>query len=154
MRDIVAGPKKAGQDAQAVVDSRFGELVVAARAIQKASLEYCLDTLEKNNPKEKFKGLIEAKRKLHEMRMNESDGEFEITEELFWKVVNKFEQKNKKSCDFLTKAGKGFKEAILKFCQRMHNRVVFLDVQNGNFIQAIFFQPLLALFLHSIKRKV
>ena len=59
------------------------------------------------------------------MRMNESDGEFEITEELFWQVVNKFEQKNKKSCDFLTKAGKGFKEAILKFCQRMHNEEKF-----------------------------
>ena len=46
MRDLVDGPKKAGQEAQAVEDSRSGELVVAGSAIRKASLEYCLDTLE------------------------------------------------------------------------------------------------------------
>ena len=46
MQNIVAGPKKAGQEAQAVIDSRTGELVVAGSAIRKASLEYCLDTLE------------------------------------------------------------------------------------------------------------
>ena len=97
MRDVVAGPKKPGQEAQAVVDSRSGDLVVAASAIQKASLEYCLDTLEKNKPKENFIELIEAKRKLHEMRMKEMGGKFEITDDLFWDVLSKFEKKKKRS---------------------------------------------------------
>ena len=127
MRDVVAGPKKAGQDAQAVVDSRSGDLVVAGSAIKKASLEYCLDTLEKNEPKENFKELIDAKRKLHDMRMNENDGDFEITEELFWEVINKFEKKKKKSYDFLTRSSKGFKEAMMKFCRRMHKEEEFPD---------------------------
>ena len=39
MRDIVDGPRKAGQEAAAVEDSRTGELVVASSAIKKASLE-------------------------------------------------------------------------------------------------------------------
>ena len=125
MREVVAGPKKAGQDAQAVFDSRTGELVVAGSAIRKASLEYCLDTLKKNEPKENFKLLIEAKRKLHTMRMKETDGDYDITAEMFWEVVKKFETKKKKSYDFLTKASKGFKEAMLKFCQRMHKEEVF-----------------------------
>ena len=125
MRDVVAGPKKAGQDAQAVIDSRSGELVVASSAIQKASLEYCLDTLEKNVPKDNFKGLIEAKRKLHDLRMLEDEGEFNITEDLFWLVVDRFEKKKKKSYDFLSKASKGFKEAMLTFCRRMHSEEKF-----------------------------
>ena len=63
---VVAGPKKAGQDAQAVMESRTGELPVAGSAIQKASLEY---TLEKNKPKEPFREIGKAKQKLHEMKM-------------------------------------------------------------------------------------
>ena len=49
------------------------------------------------------------------MRMNETDGEYEITEEVFWEVEGKYETKKKKSYNFLKKASKGFKEAILKF---------------------------------------
>ena len=78
MCDLVAGPKKAGQDAQAVVDSRTGELVVAYSAIQRTSLEYCLDTLEKNKPKEPFKEMAKANQKLHEMRMSDDDGELKM----------------------------------------------------------------------------
>ena len=78
MREVVAGPKKAGQDAQAVVGSRTGELVVAYSAIQGASLEYCLDTLEKNKPKEPFKEMAKANQELHEMRMSDDDGELKM----------------------------------------------------------------------------
>ena len=96
MRDVVAGLNKAGQDVQAVVDSRTGELVVAGIAIQKVSLEYCLDTLEKNKPKDPFKEMAKAKQKLHKIRMIDDDGEFQITYEIFWQVVEKFEKKKKK----------------------------------------------------------
>ena len=65
MCDVVAGPKKAGQDAPAVMDSSIRELPVAGSASQKASLEYCLDTLEKNKPREPFKEIAKAKQKLH-----------------------------------------------------------------------------------------
>ena len=120
MRDIVEGPRKAGQEAQAVVDSRSGELVVASSAIQRASLEYCIDTLKKNEPKDGFRKLIDAKRKLHNLRMLEKDGDFEVTEDLFWQVLAKFQKKKKKSYDFLTKAGEGFKHAMYKFCKRLN----------------------------------
>ena len=125
MRDLVEGPRRPGQEAQAVVDSRSGELVVASSAIQQASLDYCLDTLRKNEPIESFKHLIESKRKLHEIRMLQTDGNFDITEDLFWQVLAKFESKKKKSYDFLTRAGAGFKEAMYKFCKRMNLEEVF-----------------------------
>ena len=125
MRDVVQGPRKAGQEAHAVVDSRSGELVVATSAIQKASLEYCLDNLKKNEPKEGFKKLIETKRKLHELRMLQTDGNFDVTRDLFSKVMTKFESKKKRSYDFLTRAGQGFKEAIFKFSKRLNLEEVF-----------------------------
>ena len=56
-RKVVAGPKKGGQEALAVKDSRSGELVVANSEIRRAGLEYCLDTLTYNKPTEKFKTL-------------------------------------------------------------------------------------------------
>ena len=120
MRDLVDGPKKAGQDAQAVEDSRSGELVVAGSAIRRVSLEYCLDTLRQNKPKEKFKQLIEVKQRLHDERMKEKDGAFDVTEDLFWQVLDKFKRKKKTSYDFLTKAGEGFQTAFWKFCRRMN----------------------------------
>ena len=120
MRDLVDGPKKAGQEAQAVEDSRSGELVVSGSAIKKASLEYCLDTLKQNEPKDKFKELIGVKQRLHDERMKQKEGDFEVTEELFWQVLAKFNKKKKKSYDFLLRAGEGFQTAFWKFCKRMH----------------------------------
>ena len=38
MLDVVQGSRKAGQEAQAVVDSKTGDIVVASSAIQQASL--------------------------------------------------------------------------------------------------------------------
>ena len=61
-----------------------------------------------------------SKIKLHEMQMEETDGDFEVTEEIFWKVMSKFESKNKKSYEFLTKASNAFREVFFKFCSRMH----------------------------------
>ena len=120
MRDVVVGAKKSGPEAVAVVDSRSGELVVASSQIKKATLEYVLDTLTNNKPTEKFEELAKAKRKLHELKMKETDGDYEVTEEIFWKVIDKLESKKKKTYEFLTKASKAFKEVFFKFCLRMH----------------------------------
>ena len=38
-REVVAGPKKGGQEAQAIKDSRSGGLVVASSEIRRAGLE-------------------------------------------------------------------------------------------------------------------
>ena len=42
MREVVAGPKKGGQEAQAVIDSRSGELVVAGSEIRRTGQDLLL----------------------------------------------------------------------------------------------------------------
>ena len=61
MREVVAGPKKGGQEAQALIDSRSKELVVAGSEIRRVGLEYCLDTLKNNEGTNKFKKLNQLK---------------------------------------------------------------------------------------------
>ena len=125
MREVVAGPKKGGQEALAVKDSRSGELVAASSEIRRVGLEYCLDTLNNNKPTEKFKTLNELKKDVHKSRMKDEDGLFEITEADFWQVIERFELKKKRSYDFLTKAGEKFKRAFFKLCQRMNQNEKF-----------------------------
>ena len=57
--------------------------------------------------------------------MLQKDGDFELTEDFFWRVMAKFDRKRKRSYDFLTKAGRGFKEAMYKFCKRLNLEEIF-----------------------------
>ena len=54
MRSIVAGPKKKGQEAIALKDSRSGELVVSTSEIKRVTTEYCQDLFNNNKPSELF----------------------------------------------------------------------------------------------------
>ena len=48
MKDIIAGPKKAKQEAHAVADSETGEKVVSVEEIKRVNLEYCMKVLKHN----------------------------------------------------------------------------------------------------------
>ena len=65
MRNIISGPKKAGQEATAVKDFKMGELVVNKEAIKKSSLQYCLNVLKKNELDEDFKSQHKHKEDFH-----------------------------------------------------------------------------------------
>ena len=59
--------------------------------------------------------------KLHIKRMEEDDDEepMVITKEDFNETIEKFEKKNKRSYDFLTKAGDHFKDSVFKLCKSL-----------------------------------
>ena len=57
--------------------------------------------------------------------MKDKDGQFEITENDFWQVMERFEMKKKRSFDFLTQAGEKFKNTFFKLCKRMNQKKKF-----------------------------
>ena len=126
MREIVAGPKKAPQEAHAVIDNEKKELVVSTEGIKKVTLKHCMDTLKDNKPEEDVEQLVTVIKDVHEHRMKEDDGnEMEVTKDEFDLILDKFKRKNKRSYDFLMKAGNCFKNSIFKLCARMIKEETF-----------------------------
>ena len=121
MRDVVAGPRKGGQEAQAILDSQ-GELVVSTSEIKRVTLKHCHEVLRKNKPEDDFIELIKIKEDLHKRMMeNNTSGDFVLTQEGYWHLVDKFRRKDKRSYDFLIKAGGKFQAAVFKLCARIIN---------------------------------
>ena len=120
MKKVVSGSKKSTNEAQAIRDPETGDLVVSNAEIKRVSLEYCLKTLENNEPEENAKELIKLKEEVHRLRMNtkEEDEEAIITDEDYFMTLAKFESKNSTTYDFITKAGIRFKLAFFKLCKR------------------------------------
>ena len=128
MQEIVAGPKKPKQEAHAVLDSNTGEVVVSNEEIKRVNLEHCLKVLKDKEPENEVKLLIKLESDLHNILMAETkDKDEEVSKEEYDKVVDKFKSKNKRSYDFLTKAGTLYKQAIYKLCKRMLREEDFPD---------------------------
>ena len=119
MQEVVNGPKKKAQEAQAIKHPVTGELIVSSKEIKKTTLEYCLNVLKENEPVEDVKELRKCQEELFKEIVEGTDGQFEVTWELFELCVSKFEYKKKKLYNFLVKAGDDFKEAIFCLCKRI-----------------------------------
>ena len=128
MRELVAGPKKAPQEAHAVLDKKKNELVVSTEGIKKITLEHCMDTLKDNKPEEDVEQLVNVIKEVHELRMDEDDGNsMVVSKDEFDNILEKFARNNKRSYDFLMKAGDSFKNSIFKLCKRMIKEETFPD---------------------------
>ena len=122
MREEVAGCKKTPQESNAVKDVKTGELVVAHEKIKEVTLEHVVNTFKNNEPEEDVKPLVDLLNKLHVKRMEEVDDDeepMEVTKEEFEDLINKLKKKNKRSYDFLVRAGDKFKNSVFKLCQRL-----------------------------------
>ena len=78
-----------------------------------------MDTLKNNEPEEPFRKEIDDKKDKVKGFLNESEGEFEATKEVFDFNVNKFKKAGKKNYDLLTKSGQKFQDAVYNLCQKM-----------------------------------
>ena len=126
MREIVAGPRKAPQELHAVFDKDNKELIVSTEGIKKVTLEHCMDTLKDNEPEHDVEQLVTAIKDVHELRMEEDDDiPMEVTKDEFDQILEKFDRKNKRSYDFLLRAGDCFKNSIHKLCGRMIREEIF-----------------------------
>ena len=121
MIDIVSGKKKAAPEAKAIKDPESGDLVVSNSGIKEVTLQYCLNTLKNNEPKERVKELIELKEEVHALRMTDQskDTAYELTDEDNFFIMWKFKSKNSATYQFITKAGHNFQLAIINLCKRI-----------------------------------
>ena len=79
-----------------------------------------MDTLKDNKPEEDVEPLVNVIKEAHDLRMNEDDGnQMIVTKDEFDMIVKKLNDKNRRSYDFLVKAGDNFKNSIYKLCSRM-----------------------------------
>ena len=58
------------------------------------------------------------------MKDNTNDDDFEVTDEDFFMVLWKFQQKKSTTYDFITRAGLQFQLAILKLCRRFIRKIL------------------------------
>ena len=63
VRELVEGPKKAGQEAQAIKDPSNGEIVVNTKEIKRVTLDHCLKVLKNNEPHESVLDIVDTKNK-------------------------------------------------------------------------------------------
>ena len=117
-KKIMVG-KKSTQQATAVIDPSTGKLAVSKQHIKEVTLKYCKDTLKDNEVEEEYKEGIERKKEKVKQKLSETGETFEIRQETFEKVINKFKVSKKANYDFIVKASKEFQSGILKFCQDM-----------------------------------
>ena len=141
IRKSIQGCKKGAMEAQAVKDPLTGKLAVSNKEIQEVSLNYCKSVLMNNEPRDEYKREVMMKEQIHEERMKENAGSgFEVTRELFDKVVKKFKSNNKRSYDFILNGGDKFKEAIFKFAKMMIENESFPTSFNKTILNQIWKQ--------------
>ena len=122
----IKGKKGGNQEPSVVKNPKTQEIVVSTKEIKKVVLDYCADVLGNNEPKEAFKDEIALKELLHDMRMEDkSDQSNKISEDTFKKVLDKNKRGNKRTYDFLLKAGESFKKSVFKLCSRMIEEETF-----------------------------
>ena len=121
----IIGGKKATMQATAVINPETGKLSVSKEETIKATLKYCKETLKNNEPENEFKEEIEKKKDIVAKYLEQKDGQFKATKETFINMIEKFKKSRKKNYDYLTKASKGFQDAIFQFCVRMFEEEEF-----------------------------
>ena len=110
----IRGGKKNEIKPTAINNPETGELAVTREGIKSVTLRYCVATLKNNTPEPGFEFGSQIKDQLHTQRMKLKDGEFGVWPETFEKVVMTFKLSNKRSYDFLTKAGQKFQQLCQK----------------------------------------
>jgi hypothetical protein len=129
MKEIFGGRKKTPQEPHAVLDTEANELVVSNAEVRRVTLKHCMDTFKKDNPHEDVQLLVDMVNKVHEERMiimdSDEEEHMEITKEEFDELVKKLDKKNKRSYDYLTRAGERFKTVVYKLCKRLIESEVF-----------------------------
>ena len=109
MKEIVGVSKKASAEPHAIKDPKTGHLLVANKDIQKATLNYCVDNLKNKVTDTEAQEFITLRNALVEEKMNKSSEDtLNINKEDFNVVLKRFQSKQTKSYDFLTKSSRNY----------------------------------------------
>ena len=108
-------------------------MAVSKQEIKKVTLIYCKDTLKDNDVEDEFKEVIQRKKEKVKQKLSERGGTFEIRQETFDHVIDKF-----KRSDFIMKASEAFQSGTFKFCQEMILKEQFPESFNTTTLHMIF----------------
>ena len=118
--ETLQGKKKSGLEAVAIIDPVTNELKTSRKEILGTTLAYCTNLLTNNEPDDEYKKDIAVKNMLHDVRMTKEQEHDDVLEdEDFDNAVKRFTEKKKSCYDFLTKAGKDFKDATKILIKRI-----------------------------------
>ena len=100
--------------------------MICNEEIKRVTLNQVMNSFKNKYLDEDVELLVNIVNDIHERRMMEDDGEpMEVKKEEFDEPIKKLEKKNKRSYDFLLKAGDKFKMVVFKFCRRMIKAEIF-----------------------------
>ena len=63
IKELVEGPKKSGQEGQAIKDPGNCEIVVNSKEIKRVTLEHCLKVLKNNEPHKSVSEIVKTRKK-------------------------------------------------------------------------------------------
>ena len=120
LKEIINGPKISASEPMCIKDPENGELITNPDTIKKISLEHNVKILTKNPIRKEDEKERRFKEEHHQSIMKKDDKDsWELTRELFDKVLEKLKEKGKKMFNPLNKAGDKYKDAIFKYMKRI-----------------------------------
>ena len=128
MKKFITGESNKGQEPVAVRNPVNNELIVEPEEIKRVTLQYCQDNLEKKKKSDEYSKEEKVKKELHEIRMSnkEEDG-FEVDEDNFEAIIQKFKGKQTKVYDFITKSAKEYIKSLFWICRKFIKQEEFPD---------------------------
>ena len=122
LKEIINGPKISATEPMCINNPETGELITDFDTIKKVSLDHNVKILTKNPAREEDTEEWRSKINHHQRIMNHNDHDsWELTRDLYDKVLEKLKTKGKKMFDPLNKAGDDYKDAIFKYMRRIIN---------------------------------
>ena len=85
----IIGGKKATMEATAIINPGTGKLSVSKEETVKATLKYCKETLQNNEPEDIYKKEVKMKKEAVARYLQQTDGQFQATKEIFEDLVKK-----------------------------------------------------------------
>ena len=120
LKEIIDGPKISASEPMCIKDPENGELITDPEKIKKVSLEHNVKILTKNPIRKEDEGERKKKEEHHQKIMRKDDKDsWELSREMFDKVLEKLKEKGKKMFNPLNKAGDKYKDAIFKYMKRI-----------------------------------
>ena len=120
LKEIIDGPKISASEPMCIKDPENGELITDPEKIKKVSLEHNVKILTKNPIRKEDEGERKKKEEHHQKIMRKDDKDsWELSREMFDKVLDKLKEKGKKMFNPLNKAGDKYKDAIFKYMKRI-----------------------------------
>ena len=118
LKDKIIGKKKDGDEPSSIIDPKTNREVFKPKEIVSACADYVENLLTNKVPKEEFQLNLEWKKRIHSVRMEETDdSQSELTREMFETTLKELKKKGSRKYQSILKAGNSLLNAIFRLFQ-------------------------------------